>query len=347
MLFTKKTLAMGILVLVSAGFSFAQVIDQTVARVRLTKPEVITQRQLRQQIELVESQTRQPLPPDNRRRMLDLQIGEILINQAAARDNFRASENELNENIARYKEQMAPDVSDAQFRTIVQNQIGLSWDEFTATMRKRLIQEKYIMEKKRSYFNDIKDPSDAELRQIYEANATDFTNPQIVRFNQVYIATRSLSDTEKQLARRRAEEALAELRSSQFKDVVLKYSDDTNTKYKGGDAGYFARNDARRQAVLGKNFFDALFAMNVNQVSGIIESNIGLHIIQVSEKREPKLLGFKDPVFPGAAVTVEERIKNTVRAQNQQITFQKALTDLIEELKKDAEITVYEQYLNW
>jgi parvulin-like peptidyl-prolyl isomerase len=343
----KKTLGLGILIFV-AGFSFAQqVIDQPVARVRLTKAEVITQKQLRNQIELIENQTRQNMPPENRRRMLDLQIGEILINQAAARDNFRVTENEVNENIARYKQQMAPNVPDAQFRTIVQNQLGLSWEEFTATIRKRLTQEKYVMEKKRSYFSEIKDPTDAQIQQVYEANATDFTNPQFVRFNQVFLSTRGLSEAEKQQARKRADDALAELRSSQFKDVVLKYSDDTNSKYRGGDAGYFARNDAQRQAVLGKTFFDTLFSMKTNQTSGVVESNIGYHILQVAEKHDPKLLGLKDPILPGASQTVEERIRNTLRAQNQQLTFQRALTDHIEELKKDAEVTVYEQNLNW
>jgi parvulin-like peptidyl-prolyl isomerase len=343
----KRILITGVLIFF-AGLCFAQqVIDQPVARVRLTKIEVITQRQLRNQIELIESQTRQSLPQDNRRRMLDLQIGEILINQAAARDNFRVTENELNENVARYKQQMAPNVPDAQFRTIVQNQLGLSWDEFTATLRKRLVQEKYVMEKKRTYFSSIEDPTDAQVQQVYEENATDFTNPLFIRFNQIFLSTRGLSETEKQQARKRAEDALAELRSSQFKDVVLKYSDDTNSKYRGGDAGYFARNDAQRQAILGRTFFDALFAMNVNQTSGVVESNIGYHIIQITEKREPKLLGLKDAVFPGADQTVEERIRTTLRAQNQQLTFQKALTDCIEELKKDAEITVYEQNLNW
>jgi parvulin-like peptidyl-prolyl isomerase len=225
--------------------------------------------------------------------------------------------------------------------------MGMAWDEFSSTMRKRLVQEKYIMEKKRPYFNDIKDPTPSQIQQVYEANATDFTNPQLVRFNQVFFSTRGLSDPEKQVARKRADEAVAELRTSQFKDVVLKYSDDSNSKYKGGDAGYLARNDQRQQAILGKTFYDAVFAMNLNQTSGVIESNIGFHIIQIAEKRDPKLLGLKDPVFPGSPVTVEERIKDTLGAQEQQRTFQKALTDLIEELKKDAEVTIYEQNLNW
>jgi parvulin-like peptidyl-prolyl isomerase len=85
----------------------------------------------------------------------------------------------------------------------------------------------------------------------------------------------------------------------------------------------------------------------MNQTSGVVESNMGYHIIQITEKRDARLLGLKDPIFPGVPQTVEERIRNTLRAQSQQLTFQRALTDCIEELKKDAEITVYEQNLNW
>ncbi|MDR1625613.1 MAG: peptidylprolyl isomerase [Spirochaetia bacterium] len=344
----KKTCAAGILLLLSAGLAFAQVIDQPVARVRLTKPEVITQRQFRQQIGMIESQAGQSMSQEDRRRMLDMQVGDLLIDQAAARDNFRVTENELNENIALYKRQrVPPSVSDAQFRTMLQNQTGLSWDDFTTTTRKRLIREKYVRDKKRAVFADIKEPTEAQILQIYEENATDFTNPQLLRFNQVYISTQGLSEVEKQQARKRAEEALAELRGSQFKDVVLKYSDDTNTKYKGGDAGYHARNDGQRQAMLGKSFYNAIFALAVNQTSAVLESNIGLHIVQISEKRGPKLLGLKDPVFPGVSETVEERIKRSVRVQNEQVTFLRAMNDLVEELKKNAEVTIYEQNLTW
>ncbi|MDR1179569.1 MAG: peptidylprolyl isomerase [Spirochaetales bacterium] len=343
----KKILAVGVLMVLLAGFSFAQVIDQPVARVRLTKQEVITQRQFRQQIGIIETQAGQPMPADDRRRVLDMQVGDLLLDQAAARDNFRVTENELNENIAMYKRQRMPNVSDAQFRTIFQNQTGVSWEEFTSNMRKQLIREKYVRDKKRAYFTEIKDPTEAQIQQIFEENATDFINPQFVRFNQVFISTQGLSDVEKQQARKRAEEALAELRTSQFKDVVLKYSDDTNSKYKGGDAGYFARNDAQRRAMLGKNFFDSVFAMNVNQTSTVIESNMGLHIVQISEKRSPKLLGLKDVIFPGAAETVEDRIKAAHKDQNDRVTFLRARTDLVEELKKNAEVTVYEQHLSW
>ncbi len=343
----KRFLAAAALILAGAAFSFGQVIDQPVARVRLTKLEVITQKQLRKQVELLEQQTKQPVSPENRKKMLDLQIGEILINQAAARDNVRISDAELGESVEMYKRSMGAQVSDAQFRLLVQNQLGMSWDDFLSNMRKRLIQERYIMEKKRSYFTSIQEPTEAEIRQIYEANATDFSNPQMVRFNHVFVDTRNLPEAERGQARKRADEAVKELKSSSFKDVVLKYSDDTASKYRGGDFGYLPRNDAQRMALFGRDFFEKVFGLEQNQISGVIPSNLGFHIVQITEKRDPKLLRLEDPIFPGAVVTVKERIQDLVRAQNQQVTFQRALTDLIAELRKEAEVTVYEQNINW
>jgi parvulin-like peptidyl-prolyl isomerase len=343
----KKFTLSAIIIILSAGFLFGQVIDQPVARVRLTKSEVITQKQLRRQIELLEQQTKQPMPAENRKKMLDLQIGEILINQAAARDNFRVSDTELSESVERYKRSVGQQITDAQFRLIVQNQLNMSWDEFLNNMRQRLIQERYIMEKKKTLFTSIQEASESQINQIYDANATDFTNPQMVRFNHIFIDTRNLGEAERTLAKRRAEDALKELRTAQFKDVVMKFSDDTSSKYRGGDFGYLPRNDAQRQMLFGSGFIESVFSLSVNQTSGVVQSNLGFHIVQLTERRDAKLLGLNDLIFPGAAITVRERIKDLVRAQNQQLVFQKALNELITELRSQAEVTVFEQNLNW
>ena len=99
----KKYWGLLILLFVFTASGFGQIIDQPVARVKLTKPEIITQKQLRKQIDMIEKQTRQPVSVENRKKMLDLQIGELLINQAAARDNFRVSDAELYTNVEQYK----------------------------------------------------------------------------------------------------------------------------------------------------------------------------------------------------------------------------------------------------
>ena len=237
-------------------------------------------------------------------------------------------------------------MTDAQFRLVVQNQLNMSYDEFLTNMRLRLVQERYVQEKKKALFT-IDDPTESQIKDIYSANATDFINPQMIRFNHIYIDTRKLGDAEKNVATRRAEDALRELKTTPFKEVAIKYSDDTKSKYRGGDFGYLPRNDAQRQMLLGKSFYEAVFALNLNQVSGIIPSNVGLHIVQITERRDAKLLGLDDPVFPGETTTVKERIKQVVVAQQRQRAFQTAATELIQELRKDAEVTLYEQNISW
>lgn len=342
----KRYWGLMILLFIVSASVFGQIIDQPVARVKLTKPEVITQKQLKKQIELVEKQTRQPVSFENRKKMLDLQVGELLINQAAARDNFRVSDAEVFESIEQYKNSINPEMTDAQFRVAIQNQLDMSFDDFITNMRQRLVQEKYVQEKKRNLFQ-IDDPTESQIKDLYGANATDFINPQMVRFNHIYIDTRKLGEAERAQAQKRAEDALRELKTTPFKDVAVKYSDDTKSKYRGGDFGYLARNDAQRQMLLGRSFYEAVFALNLNQISGIIQSNVGLHIVQITDRRDAKLLGLDDPIFPGETMTVRERIKHVVLAQQRQRAFQTAANELIQELRKNAEVTVYEQNLSW
>jgi peptidyl-prolyl cis-trans isomerase SurA len=327
-----------------------QIIDQPVARVKLTKVEVVTQKQLKQQVGLVEMQSKQSLNADGRRKVLDLAVGDILITQAAARDNMRAGDLEVQQALDQYKRSIGGGnpVSDEQFKFVLQNQ-GVTYDAFLVDLKKRLVQEKYIMEKKRALFAAISVPSDDDVQKAYNDNATSFTNPLMVRYSHIFIDTRNLAGADRAQARKRADEALRELRANPatFKELAVRYSEDTSSKYRGGDSGYLVANDAQRQQLLGRAFFDAVFALKINEMSGVIESNAGFHIVQATERRNPKLLGLDDEIFPGVTTTVRDRIKTQLQMQKQQIVFQQAVDDILRDLRKEAEVTLYEQNLAW
>ncbi len=72
---------------------------------------------------------------------------------------------------------------------------------------------------------------------------------------------------------------LTELKANKdFSEVAMKYSDDTGTKDKGGDLGFFERR------MMVQEFDEAAFNLEIGQISDVIKTNFGLHVIKVTEK---------------------------------------------------------------
>jgi peptidyl-prolyl cis-trans isomerase SurA len=337
------------LLLVTPGV-FAQVIDKPVATVKLSKVEAISVKQFRQKIDEIEARTKSQLSPDDRRKLLDLLISEILITQAAAMENITVSQAELDGRIELARKSggmglnLNRELTDVEFRTLLQ-QSGLTWEEYVDQLRKAVLQQKYVMQKKKAAFDKIAPPSEAEIEDFYQSNKTAFVVPDMVRFKHVYIDTRNLATKEERdKARARAEDIQRELRNgASFDDLVVKYSDDKSSRYKGGDFGYLRRDDQARKQLLGRDFFEAPFKMEVGQISGVLQSNIGFHIIRLTEKTPFRLLELDDPIPPQDSSTVREQISAQLLQRKQADYYQQALEDLLAELKKKANIKIFEE----
>jgi len=337
-----------------AQIGFAQLIDKPVATVKLSKFEVISVQQFRSKIEDLEARTQNKLSPEDRRKLLDLMISDKLISQAAAMDNITVTQGEIDSRIAVARQtggfglNLNRELTDQEFRQLLQ-QSGLSWEEYLEELEKAILQQKFVMQKKKALFDKMAPPRDSEIEDFYEANKTVFVAPDMVRFKHIYIDTRNLASAdEKAKARARAEEIARELRNgASFDDLVVKYSDDKNSRYKGGDFGYLRRDDQARRQLLGKEFFEAPFKMDVGEVSGVLQSNIGFHIIRVTEKSPFRLLALDDPIPPQNNSTVRDQISAQLMQQKQAELYQQALLDLLSELKKKAEIRIFEENLSW
>ncbi|AEJ61282.1 PpiC-type peptidyl-prolyl cis-trans isomerase [Spirochaeta thermophila DSM 6578] len=329
--------------------AFGQIIDAPVARVKLTKLEVITQRQFKADVELLEKQLGRQLSLEERKQLLDARIGEILIYQAAEKEYLSVTQEELSQAIAQYKQSVAPNVSDQEFRRLIESQGGMTWEQFQEQMKKRLIAEKYLYQKKGQEIQNVPAPSEEEIRRVYNENISNFTAPEMVRYSHIFIDTRGLSDEEKKKAYNRVLQVKKEVDGSleKFREAVEKYSDDQASRYQGGDVGYLLRTDKQRESFLGKEFFSKIFSLPLNKVSDVLASNVGYHIVVVTEHHEPRLLGLDDRLLPNSKQTVRDQITALLVGQKRQEAYQKALQKLIEELRSQADVSIYEKNLSW
>lgn len=118
-----------------------------------------------------------------------------------------------------------------------------------------------------------------DVAHFYEQNKTRYQTAEERRASHILIqVAASASDADKATARKKAEEVLAQVRKApaDFAKLARQYSDDPGSKDRGGDLDFFGRG------AMVKPFDEAVFAMKQGEVSGIVQTDFGFHIIQLT-----------------------------------------------------------------
>lgn len=133
--------------------------------------------------------------------------------------------------------------------------------------------------------------SEQDVRSYYDQNAARLSGNEERRASHILInAPKGAPDAERQKARARAQELLAMVRKApdSFADVARKNSQDPGSAPAGGDLDFFARG------AMVKPFEDAAFAMKKGEISDLVESDFGFHIIKLTDVKAPKQRSFED-----------------------------------------------------
>jgi len=332
----------------------AQVLDKPAATVRLTKTESVTVSSLQKTAAAMETQAKRSLTADERRQLLDALIGNILILQAAARDNVLVSDAEMKTAVAEYQRQMGQlanlgrSMSDAELQQYVKSN-GITYEAFQKQLRDQQTVIDYVRKKKPAVFDVSRTASDQDVQDYYDANKSNFFMNDMVTLKHIFIDTRQLtSKDDRDKAAKHADDVLKELKGgASFSDLVMKYSEDNKSKYNGGLFNTFFRNDAQNRQFLGAAFFDSIFKLKKGEISGVLQSNLGFHIVQVTERLDARLLSLSDKIPPLNQMTVKEAINATLVTQRQADSYKAALSDIVAELKKQAEVKVFDDNINW
>ena len=133
--------------------------------------------------------------------------------------------------------------------------------------------------------------NDVEVKSYYDQNGDRLSGSEERRASHILIAAAKSASTEERLkAKKQAEELLVQLKKSpaNFAELAKKNSQDPVSAANGGDVGFFARGS------MVKPFEDAVFAMQPKQLSDVVESDFGYHIIQLTEIKAPKKRSFAE-----------------------------------------------------
>ena len=176
--------------------------------------------------------------------------------------------------------------------------------------------------------------TDDDVKKFYDdpANISSFEQPEMVRASHILLLTQDpdthqpLPADKKAAKKKQMEDILKQAKSgTDFGELAKKYSEDPGSKDKGGEYTF-------PHGQMQKEFEDAAFSLKTNEISEIIETSYGYHIIKLSEKIPAKKVDY-------------DKVKDGIREHLVQLEFQKRLPAYTTKLVKDANLQVLDDKL--
>jgi parvulin-like peptidyl-prolyl isomerase len=190
--------------------------------------------------------------------------------------------------------------------------------------------------------------TDAEVQKFYDDHPQEFEEPEMVHVRHILFMTidpqtrEPLADNVVAAKLKLANDVLAKARAgADFAKLAEQYSDDTTTKENGGDLPPFARATADPRHAMVPEFEAAAFSLTNNQISDLVKTVYGYHIIQLINKIPAKKLSLTDRI-PSTDTTVAEGVKDGLTQEK----TQKAAPPYLAGLKKAADVKILDPDLN-
>lgn len=218
-----------------------------------------------------------------RAEVLEELITQALIAQAARKEGISISDSDLNREIEKLVDQQVKEereraahgkpMTDQQFEMVIRNSIGKSLAEWREELkrswepRKPLLRVALLQQKLMEKVAKVPNPSDEELKRSYD----------LLAIRHILISTDKRTEEQ---ARKRAEEILQKLRAGEdFARLAKEFSDDPGSKQNGGSLGSIPRSQIAQMFV--PEFAKAVEALQPGQISGLVKTQFGFHIIRL------------------------------------------------------------------
>jgi len=244
--------------------------------------------------------------------ILDGLIEREVLYQESQKVGIKVSEEKVNEQLTGIQKRFP---SEAEFKKALAS-MSLTEDEVRAQIQRGLAIRELIEQKVASKIVI----SDDDTKAYYDKNPQLFKQPEQVKASHILIKVEPTADeAAKAAARKKIQDIQQKLKDGgDFAALAKEYSEGPSGA-KGGDLGYFSRGQ------MVKPFEDTAFAMKPGEVSDLVETRFGYHLMKVYDMKPEQTLAYGD-------------VKDKIAQRLKQEKIEKEANLYVQNLKKDAKV---------
>ena len=244
--------------------------------------------------------------------ILDSLIEREVLYQQSQKDGIQITDQTIDDQLAAIKKRFP---NETEYKNAL-SKMNLSEDEVKAQIKRGLSIKELIDQQVTSKVVI----TDEESKAYYDKNPQRFKQPEQIKASHILIKVDAKADEAKKAeARQRIEEVQQKLKDGgDFAALAKEYSEGPSSA-KGGDLGYF------RHGQMVKPFEEAALALKPNEVSDVVETRFGYHLIKVYDNKPEQTLAYAD---------VKEKIIQRLKQEK----IEKEAVQYVDKLKKDAKL---------
>ena len=269
-----KLKILALILLITAGAFAQETLDKIVA---VVDNEIILQSELEFQVGVFASQRQiDPNTPGLKEQILKNMIEEKLVYAQADLDSITVTEDEINQRIEYQINSFTQ-----QYGSVanIEKIYGMSIDRIKRELRDEVRKSLMSQRLQEKNFGKVQ-ASRREVEEFFETYKDSIGNiPEKLNIFHIFQNPKAGEKLKKKFY----DKAVALLDSikagKDFSELAKKYSDDPGSAAQGGDLGFV------KKGVFYPEFEEAAYKLNVGEISGVVESPVGFHIIQLLEKR--------------------------------------------------------------
>jgi peptidyl-prolyl cis-trans isomerase C len=216
-----------------------------------------------------------------RSRVVDMMVDQALLGQKLKEKGLSVSDEKVMDEIKKIAGQQGQSMEDVEKEI---QQWGMTLNDLKSQLRMKLMMDTIIEAESKDATVSAED-----VKKFYDENPQHFEQPEQVKASHILVKVDPAATPEaKAEAKKKIEGILKQVKEGGDFAALAKEHSDCPSAAQGGDLGAFGRGQ------MVKEFEETAFSMKPGEVSGIVETQFGYHIIKVTEKKEAGKVSFDE-----------------------------------------------------